>query len=130
MIQNYLEFNVARFVRDCYERKAQLLLLIEELREINGARGIDPSKDKVQASRNDDAMVNLVMLRSRLSDKIRDYKNDIRLLQSAMETLTPDEKEAIDICFNGKNIARQCQEKFIEAHPELDFIKTFGRNYL
>ena len=114
MIQDYLEFNVAKFVKDCYAHKLQIASLTEQLKEIDGSRAIDPSREKVSGTPSDDGMVNLVMLRSRLIDRIRDYQSDMKVLKKAMISLTDDEKEAIDICFNGRNIERQCEEYHIE----------------
>lgn len=113
MIQDYLNFNIAKFVSDCYEHRAMLPALIEQLDELDGVKAIDTTREKVQASHSD-SMVNLVVIRSNLAQRIDDYTKDLNLLDSALQTLTEDEQEAIDICFNGKNIARQCDEKHIE----------------
>ena len=114
MIQDYLSFNVAKFVSDCYEHKRMLPALIEQLDDLDGLKGIDPSRDKVQTSPTNSGMINIVLLRSNLSDRISDYQRDIKLLDMALETLTEEEREAIEICFNGQNVTRQCQEKHIE----------------
>ena len=114
MIQDYLDFNVAKFVLDCYEHKAQLPALREQLAETDGVRGIDPSKEKVSGTPSTDGVVKIAILRSRLSEKIKNYEHDIKVLSEALKTLTDDEREAIDICFNGRNISRQCEEYHIE----------------
>ena len=108
MIRDYLDFNIAKFVKDCYEHKKALPALLEQYNQIDGVKGIDPSKAKVKSSARHDTMDKLVALRLNLSDKIEDYKDDMKVLEKACQTLTEDEKEAIDICFNGKNISEQC----------------------
>ena len=114
MIQNYLNFNVAKFVSDCYEHKSILPALQEQLDEIDGIKAIDPSRDKVQTSPTNDGLINTMLLRANLAERIADYQRDINLFERACQTLTEDEREAIDICFNGRNIARQCRERHIE----------------
>jgi DNA-directed RNA polymerase specialized sigma24 family protein len=108
MIRDYLDFNIARFVKDCYEHKKALPALIEQYNQTDGVQGIDPSKEKVQTSPSRDSMDKIVALRLNLDEKIQDYQKDIKVLEKACQTLTEDEKEAIDICFNGKNISEQC----------------------
>ena len=114
MIQNYLNFNVAKFVADCYEHKKILPALQEQLVELDGVKGIDPAMDKVQVSPTNDGVIRIAILRANLSERISDYQRDINLLEKACETLTEDEREAIDICFNGQNVARQCEDRHIE----------------
>ena len=114
MIRNYLDFNIAKFVKDCYEHQKQLPALIEQYNNLDGLKGIDPSRDKVQTSPNNDAMDKLVVLRINLAERIEDYQSDINLLKTAFQCLTEDEQEAIDICFNGRPISEQCYMRNIE----------------
>lgn len=114
MIENYISFNIEKFVADCYEKKKMLPSLYETLRDIDGQKGIDPTKDKVQTSPTNDAVHNAAMLRIKIERKIADYEQDIKILQKAKNTLTDAEKQAIDICFGGGNIARQCADLCLE----------------
>ena len=114
MISEYLEFNVARFVKDCFEKEKILPSLKAQLEDLDGQRGIDTSRDKVQESANLDNVHNVAMLRIKLENRIEDCEKDIAALKKAMKALTPDEHEAVVICFNGDSITRQRQERNIE----------------
>lgn len=114
MIENYLSFDVTRFVADCFEHKKALPSLRLQLADLDGVKAIDPTRDKVQSSPSNDGMVNLAMLRLKLTAQIEDYERDIEKLDKAMQVLTNEEREAIDICFNGESIQDQCLDLNIE----------------
>lgn len=114
MINNYLDFNIAKFVKDCYEHEKQLPALREQYNNLDGMRGLDPSREKVQTSPSNDGVDKIAVLRVNLSEKIEDYEKDIKLLKTAFLCLTDDEIEAVNICFNGKPIAEQCYMRNIE----------------
>lgn len=114
MIENYLSFDVTRFVADCFEHKKALPSLRLQLADLDGIKAIDPTRDKVQSSPSNDGMVNLAMLRLKLTAQIEDYERDIEKLEKAMQVLTNEEREAIDICFNGESILDQCLDLNIE----------------
>ena len=114
MIENYLSFDVTRFVADCFEHKKALPSLRLQLADLDGIKAIDPTRDKVQSSPSNDGMVNLAMLRLKLTAQIEDYERDIEKLEKAMQVLTNEEREAIDICFNGESIQDQCLDLNIE----------------
>lgn len=114
MIENYLSFDITRFVADCFEHKKALPSLRLQLADLDGIKAIDPTRDKVQSSPDNDGMVNLTMLRLKLTAQIEDYERDIEKLDKAMQVLTNEEREAIDICFNGESIQDQCLDLNIE----------------
>lgn len=114
MIENYLSFDVTRFVADCFEHKKALPSLRLQLADLDGIKAIDPTRDKVQSSPDNDGMVNLAMLRLKLTAQIEDYERDIEKLDKALQVLTNEEREAIDICFNGESIQDQCLDLNIE----------------
>ena len=114
MIENYLSFDITRFVADCFEHKKALPSLRLQLADLDGIKAIDPTRDKVQSSPSNDGMVNLAMLRLKLTAQIEDYERDIEKLDKAMQVLTNEEREAIDICFNGESIQDQCLDLNIE----------------
>lgn len=114
MIENYLSFDVTRFVADCFEHKKALPSLRLQLADLDGIKAIDPTRDKVQSSPSNDGMVNLAMLRLKLTAQIEDYERDIEKLEKALQVLTNEEREAIDICFNGESIQDQCLDLNIE----------------
>lgn len=114
MIENYLSFDVTRFVADCFEHKKALPSLRLQLADLDGIKAIDPTRDKVQSSPSNDGMVNLAMLRLKLTAQIEDYERDIEKLDKAMQVLTNEEREAIEICFNGESIQDQCLDLNIE----------------
>ena len=114
MIENYLSFDVTRFVADCFEHKKALPSLRLQLADLDGIKAIDPTRDKVQSSPSNDGMVNLAMLRLKLTAQIEDYERDIEKLEKALQVLTNEEREAIDICFNGESILDQCLDLNIE----------------
>lgn len=114
MIENYLSFDVTRFVADCFEHKKALPSLRLQLADLDGVKAIDPTRDKVQSSPSNDGMVNLAMLRLKLTAQIEDYERDLEKLEKAMQVLTNEEREAIDICFNGESIQDQCLDLNIE----------------
>jgi DNA-directed RNA polymerase specialized sigma24 family protein len=114
MIENYLSFDVTRFVADCFEHKKALPSLRLQLADLDGIKAIDPTRDKVQSSPSNDGMVNLTMLRLKLSAQIEDYERDLEKLEKALQVLTNEEREAIDICFNGESIQDQCLDLNIE----------------
>jgi hypothetical protein len=114
MIENYLSFDVTKFVADCFEHKKALPSLRLQLADLDGIKAIDPTRDKVQSSPSNDGMVNLAMLRLKLTAQIEDYERDIEKLEKALQVLTNEEREAIDICFNGESIQDQCLDLNIE----------------
>ena len=114
MIENYLSFDITRFVADCFEHKKALPSLRLQLADLDGIKAIDPTRDKVQSSPDNDGMVNLTMLRLKLTAQIEDYERDIEKLEKALQVLTNEEREAIDICFNGESIQDQCLDLNIE----------------
>lgn len=114
MIENYLSFDTTRFVADCFEHKKALPSLRLQLADLDGIKAIDPTRDKVQSSPSNDGMVNLAMLRLKLTAQIEDYERDLEKLEKAMQVLTNEEREAIDICFNGESIQDQCLDLNIE----------------
>ena len=114
MIENYLSFDVTRFVADCFEHKKALPSLRLQLADLDGIKAIDPTRDKVQSSPSHDGMVNLAMPLLKLTAQIEDYERDIEKLDKAMQVLTNEEREAIDICFNGESILDQCLDLNIE----------------
>ena len=114
MIENYLSFDVTRFVADCFEHKKALPSLRLQLADLDGIKAIDPTRDKVQSSPSNDGMVNLAMLRLKLSAQIEDYERDLEKLEKALQVLTNEEREAVDICFNGESIQDQCLDLNIE----------------
>ena len=114
MIENYLSFDVTRFVADCFEHKKALPSLRLQLADLDGIKAIDPTRDKVQSSPSNDGMVNLAMLRLKLTAQIEDYERDLEKLEKALQVLTNEEREAIDICFNGESILDQCLDLNIE----------------
>ena len=114
MIENYLSFDITRFVADCFEHKKALPSLRLQLADLDGIKAIDPTRDKVQSSPSNDGMVNLAMLRLKLSAQIEDYERDLEKLEKALQVLTNEEREAIDICFNGESIQDQCLDLNIE----------------
>lgn len=114
MISEYLEFNVARFVKDCFEKEKMLPSLKAQLEDLDGQRGIDTSRDKVQESANLDNVHNVAMLRIKLENRIEDCEKDIAALHHAIAALTEEEREAVYICFNGESITQQRQERNIE----------------
>ena len=114
MIENYLSFDITRFVADCFEHKKALPSLRLQLADLDGIKAIDPTRDKVQSSPDNDGMVNLTMLRLKLTAQIEDYERDLEKLEKALQVLTNEEREAIDICFNGESIQDQCLDLNIE----------------
>jgi DNA-directed RNA polymerase specialized sigma24 family protein len=114
MIENYLSFDVTRFVADCFEHKKALPSLRLQLADLDGIKAIDPTRDNVQSSPSNDGMVNLAMLRLKLTAQIEDYERDLEKLEKALQVLTNEEREAIDICFNGESIQDQCLDLNIE----------------
>ena len=114
MIENYLSFDVTRFVADCFEHKKALPSLRLQLADLDGIKAIDPTRDKVQSSPSNDGMVNLAMLRLKLTAQIEDYERDLEKLEKALQVLTNEEREAIEICFNGESIQDQCLDLNIE----------------
>ena len=123
MISEYLEFNVARFVKDCFEKEKMLPSLKAQLEDLDGQRGIDTSRDKVQESMNLDNVHKVAMLRIKLENRIEDYENDIANLKKAMLILTDKEKEAVEIFFNGRNVEEQCQERNLEKRTAYNWRK-------
>ena len=107
-------FDITRFVADCFEHKKALPSLRLQLAALDGIKAIDPTRDKVQSSPSNDGMVNLAMLRLKLTAQIEDYERDIEKLEKALQVLTNEEREAIDICFNGESIQDQCLDLNIE----------------
>lgn len=114
MIADYLKFDAERFVESTYEKMKMLPSMKQSLKDLDGQKGIDTTKDKVQESPNLDAIHNVAMLRIRLEGQIEDAEKDIQKLKKAMATLSEEEREAIDICFSGKNIKAQCLENHVE----------------
>lgn len=99
MISEYIVFDTKHFIKKTLEREKILPELKRRYAELDGVSSIDFEKDKVKQSLRTDRMVNLVIDRIRLDEKIKNYEADCLKLKMAIETLTEIEKEVFKIYF-------------------------------
>lgn len=99
MISEYIVFDTKHFVKKTLEREKILPELKRRYAELDGVSSIDFEKDRVDQSLRNDRMVNIVIDRIRLEEKIKNYEADCLKLKMAIETLTETEKEVFKIYF-------------------------------
>lgn len=99
MISEYIVFDTKHFIKKTLEREKILPELKQRCAEIDGVSSIDFEKDKVKQSLRNDRLVNIVIDRIRLEEKIKNYEADCQKLKKAIETLTETEKEVFKIYF-------------------------------
>lgn len=99
MISEYINFDTKHFIKKTLEREKILPELKQRYAEIDGVSGVDFEKDRVNQSLRNDRMVNIVIDRIRLDEKIKNYEADCLKLKMAIETLTATEKEVFKIYF-------------------------------
>lgn len=99
MISEYINFDTKHFIKKTLEREKILPELKRRYVELDGVSSIDFEKDKVKQSLRNDQMVNIVIDRIRLGEKIKNYEADCLKLKMAIETLTETEKEVFKIYF-------------------------------
>lgn len=99
MISEYIVFDTKHFIKKTLEREKILPELKRRYAEIDGVSSIDFEKDRVNQSLRSDRMVNIVIDRIRLAEKIKNYEADCLKLKMAIETLTETEKEVFKIYF-------------------------------
>jgi hypothetical protein len=124
MLAEYLDFDVESFVRETFIRAGRLPSMRASLDDLDGQKAVDTSRDKVQESPSFDNVHNIAMLRIKLEIEIADIEKDYQKLKKAMATLTEKEREAIDICFSGKNIKAQCLQRDILERTLFNHRKT------
>lgn len=99
MISEYIVFDTKHFIKKTLEREKILPELKRRYAELDGVSSIDFEKNRVKQSLRTDRMVNLVIDRIRLDEKIKNYEADCLKLKTAIETLTETEKEVFKIYF-------------------------------
>lgn len=99
MINDYLSFNAAKFVKDYYKYVEIVNKLRQQLNDIDYIRSVPTDADKVQTSPTGDQVEKLVLRRIAIEEKIHDYTWHIKTFEKARDSLMPNERKVLDEFF-------------------------------
>ena len=99
MIEEYLTFNAARFVKDYYRYKKIIPELKKQLDDVVDIKAIPIGQDKVQSSPDKSQVENIILRRVAIQEKIDRYARHCEAYQNAEKRLLPDEKMVLDTFF-------------------------------
>jgi hypothetical protein len=94
MIERYIHYDIVQMIKDYEENVDALSALRDELKELEaiGVPSIDYSRDRVQTSPDDEAMIRRVIRKEDIETKIRGYEKALALFDSAWAKLTGEER--------------------------------------
>ena len=103
MIEDYIVFNSAKFIKDYYRRKRQVVKLQQQLDDISMLHGSPTNKEKVQSMNTESPVEVIVLRRAAIQEQIDKCNEHIEAYEEARKRLTQDETVVIDQFFSGKN---------------------------
>lgn len=103
MLEDYLTFNAAKFVKDYYRALRSIEGLQRSLEDINYISALNMEKEKVQVSPSGSPVEAAVLRRDAIESKIANYQWHIDTYLNAEKRLTQDEKTVLDIFFQNEN---------------------------
>lgn len=99
MLNEYITFNAAKFVKDYYKYIEIVDGLRAQLNDIDYIRSVPTDADRVQTSPTGDQVEKLVLRRIAIEERIQNYTWHIKTYEKAYNDLLPDEKKVLDEFF-------------------------------
>ena len=99
MLNDYITFNSARFVKDYYKCKRIVEELQRQLDELTYIRSVPTDADKVQTSPKGDQVEKLALRRMAIEERMHDCNLHIEAYETARDYLLPIEKTVIEEFF-------------------------------
>lgn len=103
MLEDYLTFNAAKFVKDYYRALKSIEGLQRQLEDVNFISALNMEKEKVKVSPSGSPVEAAVLRREAIESRIADYQWHIDTYQNAEKRLLPDEKLVLDTFFQTDN---------------------------
>lgn len=94
MLDRYIIIDVEQMIADYEDNKVTLESITEQYKELceKDIGSIDYSKDRVQTTPTNDGMINIVVRKEDLQEKINSYNRYFQIYDPAWERLTAKEK--------------------------------------
>lgn len=105
MLNEYITFNAAKFVKDYYKYIEIVDGLRAQLNDIDYIRSVPTDADKVQTSPTGDQVEKLVLRRIAIEERIQNYTWHIKTYEKAQADLLPDEKMVLEEFFTAESKA-------------------------
>lgn len=99
MINDYISFNSAKFVKDYYKAIRIVDELRSQLNDIDYIRSVPTDADKVQTSPTGDQVEKLVLRRLAIQERIDNYEWHIKTYEKAQNSLEPNERKVLEQFF-------------------------------
>lgn len=99
MLNDYITFNSAKFVKDYYKAIHIVDNLRQQLSDITYIQSVPTDADKVQTSPTGDQVEKLVLRRIAIEERIANYTWHIQTFEKAQNDLLPDEKRVLEEFF-------------------------------
>lgn len=99
MLNDYLTFNAAKFVKDYYKAIRIVDGLRRQLNDIDYIKSVPTDIDRVQTSPTGDQVEKLVLRRIAIEERIRNYEWHIKTYEMAQNDLLPDERMVLEEFF-------------------------------
>lgn len=99
MINDYITFNAAKFVKDYYKAIHIVDELRNQLNDIDYIRSVPTDADKVQTSPTGDQVEKLVLRRIAIQERIDNYTWHIKTFEKAQNDLLPTERKVLEEFF-------------------------------
>ena len=102
MLNDYVTFNSARFVKDYYKAIHVVDNLRRQLADIEYIRSVPTDADRVQTSPTGDQVEKLVLRRIAIEERIHNYEWHIKTFEMAQNDLLPEEKMVLEEFFTAE----------------------------
>lgn len=99
MLNDYITFNAAKFVKDYYKAIHIVANLQSQLNDIDYIRSVPTDADKVQTSPTGDQVEKLVLRRIAIQERIDNYTWHIKTFEMAQNDLLPNERKVLEEFF-------------------------------
>jgi hypothetical protein len=110
----YFDFSIEKFCRDYIWKTMLLKNYKEQLGDMYGESGLDPTADKVTSSPANDQIEKIVCMRINLEAKIEEIENYFEYFNKALACLTGEERDAIREFFMKDQSPDDAVDVFIE----------------
>lgn len=99
MLNDYITFNAAKFVKDYYRATRIVDELRNQLNDIDYIRSVPTDADKVQTTPTGDQVEKLVLRRIAIQERIDNYTWHIKTFEKAQNDLLPTERKVLEEFF-------------------------------
>lgn len=99
MINDYISFNSAKFVKDYYKAIRVVSELRKQLNDIDYIKSVPTDADKVQTSPTGDQVEKLVLRRIAIQERIDNYEWHIKTYEKAQSDLETNERKVLEEFF-------------------------------